>query len=102
VLGYEYHPDAEAEYHAAIRYHTRISAELGMSFVSEVEKGVEQARLFPQIHRKINGDLRRVLTRRFSYSVIYEVRGDRIFIWAVSHTSRGPGYWKDRLPPGGA
>ncbi|MCI0538365.1 MAG: type II toxin-antitoxin system RelE/ParE family toxin [Verrucomicrobiales bacterium] len=100
MLGYEYHPDAEAEYHAAIRYYSRIRAELGMSFVTEVEKGVERARLFPEAHRKISGDLRRVLTRRFSYHIIYEVLENQVFIWAVAHTGRKPGYWKDRLQGG--
>ena len=98
MLGYEYHPEAEADYHAAIRYYSRIRAELGMSFVTEVEKSVERARLFPETHRKISGNLRRVLTWRFSYSVLYEILEARIFIWAVAHTSRKPGYWKERLP----
>ena len=76
MLGYDYHPDAEAEYHAAIRYYSRISEELGLSFVREVEKAVERARLFPEAHRRISGALRRVLTRRFSYHVILEVLDD--------------------------
>ena len=98
MLGYEYHPDAEAEYHAAICYYSRIRAELGMAFVSEVERAVERARLFPESHRRIGGHLRRVLTRRFSYSIVYEIMEGRILIWAVAHTSRKPGYWKERLP----
>ena len=97
MLGYDYHPDAEAEYHAAIRYHSRISTDLGMAFVSEIEKAVDRARLFPEAHRRIMANVRRVLTQRFSYMVIYEVWEDHIFVWAVAHTSREPGYWKDRL-----
>lgn len=97
MLGYEYHPDAEAEYHAAIRYYSRVHADLGMAFVTEVEQGVERARVFPESHRKISGALRRVLTRRFSCSIVYELSEDRIFIWAVAHTSRKPGCWKERL-----
>ena len=96
MLGYDYHPAAEAEYHEAIRYYCRIRAELGTAFVAEIEAAVERARRFPEGYRSISGNLRRVLTRRFSYSVIYEVWEDRIFIWAVAHTSREPGYWKGR------
>jgi len=93
VLGYEYHPDAEAEYHAAIRTYGRISVELGVSFVSEVEKTVERVRLFPEIHRKIAGNLRRVLTQRFSYSLLYEVLEDRIGCPAsIASSTRGPGF----------
>ena len=97
MLGYEYHPEAEAEYYDAIRYFSRISAELGMSFVTEVEKAVERARLFPESYGRIGPHLRRVLTRRFSYSLVYETMEDRILILAVAHTSRSPGYWRRRL-----
>lgn len=68
-----------------------------MAFVTQVEKAVERARLFPESPRKISGRLRRVLTSRFSYSIIYEILEDHILIWAVAHTSRKPGYWKERF-----
>jgi toxin ParE1/3/4 len=97
VLGYAYHPEAEAEYQAAIRYHHQISTDLATAFVAEVENAVQRARTFPESFRKIRGDLRRVLTRRFSYGIIFEVIEGRIIIWAVAHTSRKPGYWKPRL-----
>jgi len=96
VVGYEYHPAAEAEYHEAIGYYSRIGAELGMSFVTEVEAAIERARQMPEAYAKIGGGLRRVLTHRFRYAIIYEVLEDRILIWAVAHTSREPGYWKAR------
>jgi plasmid stabilization system protein ParE len=68
-----------------------------MAFVDEIENAVERARRFPEIHRRIRRNVRRILTRKFSYAVIYEIGEDRIFIWAVAHTSREPGYWKARL-----
>ena len=97
MVGYEYHSDAEAEYLDAVRYYCEIGAELGMAFVTEVEAAVNRARRFPEAHRRISDNLRRVLTHRFSYAIIYEPLEDRIFIWAVAHTSREPGYWKARL-----
>ncbi|HEX8154140.1 MAG TPA: type II toxin-antitoxin system RelE/ParE family toxin [Thermoanaerobaculia bacterium] len=33
----------------------------------------------------------------FPYDVVYQVRGDVIFILAIAHQSRRPGYWRDRL-----
>ena len=97
MLGYGYHPEAENEYHLAIAYYSRIRAELGICFVTEIEKAVERARLFPEVPRTIGGGLRRILVQRFSYMLIYEVLEGSIFVWAVSHTSREPGYWKKRL-----
>jgi hypothetical protein len=35
--------------------------------------------------------------RRFPFSVIYAVTGPLLYVLAVAHGSRGPGYWKSRL-----
>ena len=96
MVGYEYHPAAEAEYFEAIRYYSRISSDLGLSFVTEVENAIQRARQFPEAYGKVADSLRHVGTHRFPYVIIYESRGDRILIWAVAHTSREPGYWKAR------
>ncbi len=34
---------------------------------------------------------------RFPYSIIFRVDSDRIYVIAVAHAKRRPGYWKDRL-----
>jgi hypothetical protein len=33
----------------------------------------------------------------FSYSIMYVLEGDEVFIIAVSHYRRRPGYWRSRL-----
>jgi plasmid stabilization system protein ParE len=96
VVGYEYHPAAEAEYIEAVRYYSGIRSELGMSFVTEVESAIQRARQFPEAYGKLSDSLRHIGTHRFPYILIYEILADRLFIWAVAHTSREPGYWKER------
>jgi toxin ParE1/3/4 len=97
VVGYEYHSTAEAEYLEAVRHYSRIREELGLSFVTEVESAIERARRFPEAYGKVAPNIRHIGTRRFPYVIIYEALPDRIFIWAVAHTSREPGYWKKRV-----
>ena len=97
MVGYEYHQAAEAEYLAAVRYYSGIRPELGRSFVTEVESAIERARHFPEAYGRVAESLRHIGTHRFPYAIVYEVREDRIFIWAVAHTSREPGYWKTRI-----
>jgi plasmid stabilization system protein ParE len=99
VFGYEYHPAAEAEYLAAVERYSKIDPQLGMAFVVEIENTIGRVRQFPEAWPPLPGNLRRALTHRFPYSVIYEVMADRIFIWAVVHASREPGYWRRRLAP---
>lgn len=97
MLRYRFHEAAEAEYHADIRFYRRIDPELGRAFVSEVEASIERIRQSLLMHSPIGGNLRRCRVRRFRHAVIYEIQSDGIFIWAVMHTSREPGYWKGRL-----
>lgn len=97
MRGYEYHPAAEAEYLEAVQYYSRVSAELGLRFVTEVEAAVERARQFPEAWAPLPGNLRAILPHRFPYRIVYEDMQDRIFIWAVAHTSRQPSYWRCRM-----
>ena len=97
MLGYEYHEAAEAEYHEAIRYYSRKSGDLGLSFVTEVESAIERARQFPEAYGRAGPNLRHVITRRFPYAIVYEILEDRIFIWALMQGNREPGYWRERL-----
>jgi toxin ParE1/3/4 len=97
VVGYEYHSSAQAEYLEAVRHYSGIRAVLGMSFVTAVESAIERARQFPEAYGKVAQNIRHIGTHRFPYVIVYEVQADRIFIWAVAHTSREPGYWKRRV-----
>lgn len=39
---------------------------------------------------------RRVLLRRFPYSIVFYERANEIMIVAFAHSSRRPGYWRSR------
>jgi len=43
-------------------------------------------------------DVRRYVLNRFPYTLRYVLRGDEVWIMAVSHQHRRPDYWVDRLP----
>lgn len=45
-------------------------------------------------------EIRRYLLSRFPYSIYYlwEAEQDHVSIYALMHTSRRPGYWRDRVP----
>lgn len=44
-------------------------------------------------------DVKRLLLRRFPYSVVVLERRTEIVVIAFAHQARRPGYWRDRLPP---
>ncbi len=45
----------------------------------------------------LQGCLRRSLLRRFPYGIICAEEGDGVWVLAVMHLHRKPGYWRDRV-----
>lgn len=44
--------------------------------------------------------VKRLLLRRFPYSVIVRASTAEIVVIAFAHTARRPGFWRDRMKPG--
>jgi toxin ParE1/3/4 len=70
---------------------------LGFEFVRALDVAVESAIRMPETYPFIEGECRRVLMRRFPYSIIYRARRDTLLIVAVFHHSREPGSWLGRV-----
>lgn len=69
---------------------------LGRAFLATLQDGVSEIRNFPNASRIIRGDFRRHLLSRFPHGIIYQIHGGTIFIVAVMHLKRKPGYWQNR------
>lgn len=41
--------------------------------------------------------VRRMPVRRFPYRVVWVITDDEIYVVAIAHTHRRPGYWRHRL-----
>jgi plasmid stabilization system protein ParE len=93
---YEFHPEAEQELlEAATRYEREVSG-LGERFGTEAFRIVEPLLDNPELGAHIEGDLRHFVLRRFPYSAIYALCSGKLYILAVAHGHRKPGYWKSR------
>jgi plasmid stabilization system protein ParE len=57
---------------------------LGAEFLSEVERCVANAAERPELYGAVRGEIRRVVTRRFPYSIYYRLRAHCIVVLAVS------------------
>jgi len=92
----EFHDDAALEMKIAAQYYEERVKELGEQFLSEIEEGLSRIRQFPQAWSAYEGEYRRYLLKRFPYGLIYRIEQKRIFIVAVAHLHRKPGYWHER------
>lgn len=95
-MKYVFHPEALAEYADAVQYYAKQRVEVAQAFVDAVEDAVYRIRESPTRYIVIDEDIRRCMTRKFPYGIIYTIEQDYILILAVMHCSREPGYWKNR------
>jgi plasmid stabilization system protein ParE len=96
LIPYEFHSEAENELaESAVFYESRVRG-LGESFTSEVERALTLIREHPDLGSSVGVNLRRLLVKRFPYEVIYRRELNRIFIIAIAHQHRRPGYWRFR------
>jgi toxin ParE1/3/4 len=95
-MQHAFHPAAMQEYFDAAVYYESCRTGLGDIFIERVEDAIAQILDAPVRWSKIEDDVRRCLTRKFPYAILYTVEFDSIFILAVMHCSRAPGYWRSR------
>lgn len=95
----QFHPEAEAELLAAVAYYEDQRPGLGVDLRQEVEAAVGLVRQDPQLFpaRPTDG-LRKCPVRRFPYAVYYLELDVEIWVAAVAHRKRRPGYWAGRSP----
>ena len=91
------HPEADEEFARAVGYYSGISPELGGRFYREMERLFLEICADPERFRKFDPPARRHFSRDFPYAVIFLTKPDSIWIVAVMHLKRCPGYWRERL-----
>jgi plasmid stabilization system protein ParE len=94
----EFHPDAAEEARDAVAYYEAKRTGLGDDFRAELEAALVRIQQSPQTYAVESGAVRLCPLHRFPFSIYYEALTDRIWIAAVAHQSRRPGYWTRRRP----
>jgi toxin ParE1/3/4 len=95
-MKYVFHPAALTEYSEAVQYYAQNRTALAQAFIDAVENTIYRIRESPITWPIVDEDVRRCMTRKFPYGVLYTVEEDKILILAIMHCSREPNYWKNR------
>ena len=77
------------------RYEARLNG-LGFRFLAAVEQTVEKIFTHPEAGAPLAGEFRKRIVPGFPYSIIYRVWEDYMYLVAVAHQHRRPGYWRER------
>jgi hypothetical protein len=96
-----FHEAGDAELAEAVAYYDGKAEGLGDRFLAEVKAATRYIERYPEIAPIIEDGVRAKVLVRFPYSLMYVVEEHELHIVAVAHQSKRPGYWADRLPPGG-
>jgi plasmid stabilization system protein ParE len=92
----EFHPAAVREVEAAQAWYEERSLLAASAFLREFSIAVQRIRKAPLRYAEAQANTRRVLLDRFPFTVFYRVRPDLIWVVAVAHQKRRPGYWASR------
>ena len=96
-MRHRFHPEADAEFAEAVHYYAEIAPELGARFYREMERLIRDVCAHPDRFREFDPAARRHFSAQFPYAVIYLEKPDHVWIVAIMHMKRKPGYWRDRL-----
>jgi plasmid stabilization system protein ParE len=69
---------------------------LGDDYLTAIRVAVDRVRTEPRVHPCVHGEVRRMLVKRFPYSILYREEPERVVVVAVFHAKRDPSIWKTR------
>ncbi|MBD2175510.1 type II toxin-antitoxin system RelE/ParE family toxin [Pseudanabaena sp. FACHB-1998] len=95
-MKYVFHSEALAEYSEAVQYYAEQRTEIAQAFINTIEDAIFRIKESPNRYATIDEDIRRCMTGKFPYGILYTIEEDYILILAVMHCSREVGYWKNR------
>ena len=78
---------------------TKHASGLGGQLIDEILAATRGAQENPELFRIVHrdGNVRRVLTRRFPYRIFFSVVGETLYVHAVLHGARHDRRWTERL-----
>jgi toxin ParE1/3/4 len=92
----EFHPEARFELIEAGEWYRLASARDAREFWRAFNASMDLLAIFPAAGR-LEGSVRIHALTAFPYQVVYREVAVGVEIIAVAHTSRRPGYWRNRL-----
>ena len=96
MIKIEFHPEARTELEDARLWYRQRSQIAARAFVTEVIRALKRIAESPETWPRTRSNEHRFVFKRFPYSIIYRVRLNEVFITAIAHHRRRPGYWRHR------
>lgn len=97
-LTFKLDEEAEGEFYAIVDYYKQFDLALSSDFIQEFDRTVQRLQKFPHAGSPYLHGSKRIILRRFPYSIVYKIYGNEVIVaHAVMHMRQKPDYWKERL-----
>lgn len=91
------HPEAEVDIFNGAVYYESEQIGLGIAFLNAIASAKASISYMPGAWIEVGRGIRKFVMKEFPYSIFYRVNKEQIFIIAVAHQKRRPGYWENRI-----
>ena len=92
----DFHPDATAELESSADWYAERSPTAARNFLVAVDVAIASIVNDPARFFRVDERHQACSVVKFPFQVVYRHEKDRIFIIAIAHAKRRPGYWRDR------
>ena len=93
----DFHPGAREELDDALGWYLERSPQASQRLAEGVAKALQSINADPWRFGVVEGNSRSCSIDRFPYQVVFRIDSNKLYVIAVAHAKRRPGYWKDRL-----
>ena len=93
----EFHPEATQELDDAAEWYLGRSTKAAQEFAFSIRNAMSEIQNQPARFAMIHGGLRTYRMLRFPFQIIFRIDLKSIFIVAIAHAKRKPGYWHERV-----
>jgi toxin ParE1/3/4 len=93
-----FHPAARDEVEEAVDFYEIQRDDLGQDFHVEFKAALKRVVENPKLFAVEIGEFRACMLKRFPYTIFFIDLEDQIWVGAVAHQKRRPGYWAKRRP----
>jgi len=96
MIKVEFHPEAEQELSEAKSWYRERSKLAARAFATAIATAFLHITASPMRWPETRPGERRYVLTRFPFSILYRLRANVVFVTAIAHQKRRPGYWLDR------
>ncbi|MCA8991395.1 MAG: type II toxin-antitoxin system RelE/ParE family toxin [Planctomycetaceae bacterium] len=92
----EFHPQAKDELESSADWYAERSAAAARDFLVSVDLALKSIGHNPARFPRVDDHHRSCGVMKFPYQIVYRHDAERVFIIAVAHAKRRPGFWQGR------